>query len=358
MTEQSSNLHETPSWMGRPAPDSPAPPPEDLENIHEVGPAPASESAGAVSSSPRFVPVDSGSGSAIAGDGTVVESIGSPIDGPTERITDGKTERELWPVGSDDMGSRATTVVTPETAAAKPHERGSALTTLLFTWASVATLLAVWLWLRWPEEHSPLETLPDDGIYKNGKQEIISPLEKLSSREMFRLGQTRQIGSLEITPLAIEHRSVRLLPDKFHTDPVLVLHLRIRNVSADQRFYPTDPAYLYPDPKKKLKGVTAFDRTGYTYSFLHSARAVENVLTPFDLAYSQGFRVEGQEFAPLDPGAMMETLVISSEDAATSIDGEMVWRIKLRKGVVADGRGIATVIGVAFSSKDVTTPSS
>jgi hypothetical protein len=136
------------------------------------------------------------------------------------------------------------------------------------------------------------------------------------------------------------------------------MRLRIRNVSADQRFYPTDPAFLYPNPKKKLKGVAAFDRTGYTYSFLHSARSIEKLLTPFDLAYQQGFRIEGQEFAPLDPGETVETLVISSEDAAASLDGDMVWRIKLRKGLSADGRSIATVIGVNFSAKDVTAPAS
>ncbi|MFO0946515.1 MAG: hypothetical protein U1D30_11285 [Planctomycetota bacterium] len=234
------------------------------------------------------------------------------------------------------------------TANPTPAAKGrTMLIVLLFTWASVATILAVWFWMN---QRSLLENLPDDGTLQGS---IVSPLEWLSKREMVPLGATLCVGSLEVTPLRIENRPVAVLPDGFQSAPVLVMYLKVKNISKDQTFYPSDPAYLYPRPDKKLAGLPAFDRSGYTYTFLHPAGATDRLLPPFDLPFELGHGIAGQEFPSLKPGESAELIVISGEDAYQELKPNMVWRVKLRKGKSPDGKGIATVIGVPFQPQDV-----
>lgn len=240
--------------------------------------------------------------------------------------------------------------------AAKPFN----ITLILLTWASLATLIAFWLWYTRPEEPSPLESIPDDGILS--RADIISPLERLSQRQMFDIGQTKQIGALEITPLSIENRRVRILPDMAGADSkFLVLHLKIKNVSESQSIRPMDPVFLYFHPRgakggpRRLKGLDVFDASGYTYTFIHPSDDVAKLSLPFDLIYEgDQYRVEGQNFPMLHPGQSTEVIVISAEDAYNSLTGDMVWRIKLRKQKVGD-RGVATVIGVRFNKNDIKT---
>lgn len=223
---------------------------------------------------------------------------------------------------------------------------------ILATWASLATILCIWIWWRQPEPATPLENLPDDGVHRESGR-IVSPLEPLSARYLLPIGQTRQFGMLRITPLSIENRSVRLLPDKFHTAKLLVLRLQLENASRDQVFHPLDPAFLYPDPKKKLSGLSVFDRGGYAYTFIHPVGSLAKIVMPLDLAYKQGFQVEGQVLEPLAPGETTESIVVSQEDAFDQLDAHMIWRIKLRKGMAKSRVGIATVVGIIFDKAQV-----
>lgn len=244
--------------------------------------------------------------------------------------------------------SRATTAHPPMPSARTGAAR-RLLFALLFTWASVATILAAWLWLHWPEEPSQLENLPDDGTLQG---RVISPLERLSSREVARLGQTIRLGALEITPRVIENRPVRLMPSGVVTEPVLVLHLDVKNTS-DESIYPSDPAFLYPVSGRKLAGLPMFDATGYSYTFLHPADDPSRLLLPFDLPHELGQTVAGQEFPRLGPGEEAELIVISGEDARRQLAPAMWWRVKVRKGRMPDRRTVAAVFAVAFKEDDV-----
>jgi hypothetical protein len=126
-------------------------------------------------------------------------------------------------------------------------------------------------------------------------------------------------------------------------------------MSNDQTFCPVDPAFLYPDPQRRLKELKVFDISGYTYTFIHPREEVEDVILPFDLLYQQGAAIDGQSFSALGPRQSMETVVLSHEGAKERVTGPMIWRVKLRKEAVANGRGVATVIGVPFSPTDVIT---
>lgn len=220
----------------------------------------------------------------------------------------------------------------------------------LFTWANLATILALWLWWTRSSANGPLENLPDDGALKS---DIISPFEELTARSLVRLGETKQFGQIEVTPLSIESRTMTIEPGGQSTEPVLALKVRVKNRSPDQSFYPTDPAYLYPDPRRRLKDAPIFDRMGYTYSFIHPAGREKDLLAPFDLAHDQGVKIRGQEFPRLGPGESADVLIISGEGALSKVEGTMIWRVKFRKSKRSDGVSLATVVGIPFDRSNV-----
>ncbi|MGL5094994.1 MAG: hypothetical protein ACRDD1_05375, partial [Planctomycetia bacterium] len=223
--------------------------------------------------------------------------------------------------------------------------------TLLYTWASVATIIALWLWINRTPQPGHTESLPDDGV-KVGNA-IISPLESLSERQILRLGETRRFGNLEVTAVKIENRPIEIRPDGDVTTPVLVMTLSLRNVSETQTFHPTDPVFFYyHEPPKKLNGFKMFPQ-GYTYSYLHSVDNVRKVTLPYDLFYGNGMHFDEQAFKSIGPGETLETVVVSEEDAAGKLAPEMIWRVKLRKGKTSAGKGVATVVGVQFRKDQV-----
>ena len=99
-----------------------------------------------------------------------------------------------------------------------------------------------------------------------------------------------------------------------------------------------DPSFLYPDPRKKLRGLSMFDQSGYTYTYTHPESRPESMILPYDLAPDSGTKVEGQDFPELKPGQSMDAIVVSEEDAASRLADDMIWRVKLRKRAGAKGK--------------------
>lgn len=290
----------------------------------------------------------------------------SPLDAPLEAIdASGSTPPGAGEPAISDSFQRALAAPAvadanpPAEASPEPRARRSAgsrwLVLLLATWAGAATLAAGWLWYHWPAPTSPLENLPDDGVLP---ARVVSPLEPLPPSAIVELGGVLRVGDLEVRPLGIERRPVRVKPEGLATDELLVLKLALKNLSQDQPLRPTDPAFFYPDPRKRLRGLPVFDETGFTYTFLHPEGKPSGLLVPFDLAYEQGLTIEGQDFEVLEPGQTGETIVVSGEGADEKLEREMIWRIKLRKGKTPDGRGVCTVVGVRFHKEDVAAPKS
>lgn len=243
----------------------------------------------------------------------------------------------------------ATASLTP--AIATPSGGASLGTVILFTWASLATILAAWLWWHWPPPTGSLENLPDDG--ELGRR-IISPLEPLASNQVASLGQTLRVGDLEVTPVQVVERRLTLLPDKIVTEPVLALELKVKNVSSDRAFHPTEPAFVYPSPKKRIAGIPAFSRSGYSYTFLHPVDNLTAIILPYELPMEIGMTVDGQTFPKLDAGATGTVWLFSEERTARDLTAPMIWRVKLRRQAASDeNKGLATVIGVSFAPKDV-----
>jgi hypothetical protein len=240
---------------------------------------------------------------------------------------------------------------------------------LLLTWASLATMTAIYLWWTRPDFPSTLETIPDDGtlqamLSNKGK---VSPLSALDDRLVVPIGTTRRLGNLEVTPIGIEHRRVRILSSDGEVafEPsVLALKLRVKNAGGDQAFAPADPAFMSligrsANPRVKqtmtVKGKVVFE-DGYTYTFAHPIADVANMdkrILPLAVEYDKKERVAGQTFPVLKPGESAEVVIFSQEDGLAKVKGPMLWRVKLRKGRTAKGLGAATVIGVPFSKGNI-----
>lgn len=222
----------------------------------------------------------------------------------------------------------------------------------LFTWAGIATIVLLWMWWHWPQQ-SPLDTLPDDGALSA----VVSPLELLNPHSIIPLGQTRRIGDLEVTPAGIEVVNISIEPGTTVYEHLLRLTLHVCNVSETRTFRPSDPAFLYPDPRKRLAGVAVFDATGYTYTFIHPVGQPERLLVPLDVAYEHGDKVAGQDFPLLAPGEEADIFIFSGEDVIPRIEKEMLWRVRLRTAAGPRGRGVTSVIAVPFGADDIRRPS-
>jgi hypothetical protein len=212
---------------------------------------------------------------------------------------------------------------------------------------------------REPVVH-PLESIQDDGLYKDyqeGKrQEVISPLTELPpERPPIKLGETFQIGGLEVTPLEVVRQKV---PFSFYRgargyesyDEVLVLRVRLKNIS-NIVFHPHDPVFN----RAYRQGVQP-----YTFLSIGDKRFYGIVSDPTTE------RVRGQNFGELLPEEEMETLFIAAHDASNGRvmdeikklppSEKLIWRIQLRKGREnVRGRWVwaTTVIPVEFRVQDI-----
>lgn len=254
------------------------------------------------------------------------------------------------PVSAPQAAQAPTAPVTDEEEAPK-----ASYTMYLVTWASIATIATIWLlWTR-PDPKGYLEAIKDDG--KHGI--IVDPFEPLTSRQFFTLGETKEFGDLEITPLKVEYRPVKLLPRGDMTDPVLVLKLKITNKS-DRSFYPLDELFLYPDPKMQLeqyKNLKPFKKRGYTYTYIHAEEggSRSSIILSYDLMFEED-KLDGQAIKSLKPGESMITSIVSEEvKFKEDVKGSsLVWRVKVRqRGRSGSTKGVAGVIGVKFQKSDV-----
>ncbi|MCS6975727.1 MAG: hypothetical protein NZM31_01795 [Gemmatales bacterium] len=206
----------------------------------------------------------------------------------------------------------------------------------------------------------PLESIQDDGLYKDyqeGKrQEVISPLAELpKDRPPVKLGETVQVGGLEVTPLEVVRQKV---PFSFYRgargyesyDEVLVLRVRVKNIS-DIVFHPHDPVFN----RAYKQGVQP-----YSYLTIGEKRFYGIVADPTTE------RVRGQNFGELLPEEEMETIFIAAQDTSNGrvVDElkklppseKLIWRIQLRKGREnVRGRYVwaTTVIPVEFRVEEI-----
>jgi hypothetical protein len=238
----------------------------------------------------------------------------------------------------------------------------------LISYAILATIAIIILYLR--PQPSPFEYLPDvQGDFKgakHGKQGSISyerlqPDLELPGKLKVRLRRSIALGDVEVTPLRVELRPIAILspglPAMEPAQPALVLQLRLKNISADTVFCPTDPYF-----ERRWKADAVLGSKPYTFLEMGERRFYGG-----PLAWQPGRRaderetVQGQEHRVLNPGESVTTFVCTDPEdradaAMTRYRGQLLWRVQVRRGLVTDGEQEApatAVVGVVFDAAEV-----
>ena len=278
---------------------------------------------------------------------------------------------------------------TAEEAKKRPASGTSMAMMVLFfslvSYSVLASVLLIVLFFRLSAAPKhPLEFIPDvDGDNPGAKRTKIRfnndkerTQLKLPSNLVTKLGQSVEVGELQVTPVSIERKRVSVLvtgyekPEPCKEDS-LVLTLKLKNISKDQSFSPMDHYF------------NRFWRTGKTNSvpppftmvqlgngkttksfFGGPAKWVPAAISGSKTSSQLRETVQGCNLDKvLEPGE--ETIAFLStdgEDPATAElfkhQGPMLWRVQVRRGLVQVGsREIpsSAVLGVEFSNKDIST---
>jgi len=237
---------------------------------------------------------------------------------------------------------------------------------LVVSYASAATLACIYLlWLVYfLRTHARTLDLPD--LVPASANKKVSSLSYLpADKEMppanvLRLGETRQYGSLDVTPLRVTRGPIEFQyydRDKGYQrepeGPVLKLHLRFENVSQDQEFIPLDSSLVFNRrPDRKAFGL--FLTNNFVCSAAHRGERGRHVLV-FDLSPDSPWLLKGQNLdRVLTPGQSLETFIATSQENLEALSGELLWRVHFRKGYNPKSfRGVTTLIEVRFKRSDI-----
>jgi hypothetical protein len=249
----------------------------------------------------------------------------------------------------------------------------------LVSYCIFATIIIVILWNRLSapaDKPSELEKMPDirgdNPLEKKPFEWTAKNLhtEKIPEKQRIKLGDTITIGSLEVTPLRVEKKVVRLFVDGYpKPQPCkkasLVLHLKLANLSDRFAFAPLDNFF---DRQYKTLGEGSPPLTdlevdkkrffGGPTRWIHLKRAQR----PKDQKDELREWVEGRKMVDpeVKPGESLESFVCTdgnNEELGELLDkyeGPLLWRVHLRCGPTQyKDRLIATttVIGVDFTDK-------
>jgi hypothetical protein len=216
------------------------------------------------------------------------------------------------------------------------------------SYASAVTMALAWLF--WTGRVLPRpafvtessgDTSLSDPIKRANRHEGGSPPPPLPDRNLTVVGTTLRLGELEVTPLDISRRKIKLVRlDGFTgkrrvVENVLVLTLRVKNRSQDRALTPLEPSFI------RTAG-TADDE-----SFIETAASQR--ISMYNLAPESEWSIRDQAFPTLKPDEAAETIVVSEPVKNNELASPMIWHLKLRATTYQ-----TDVLGVRFSSDDVT----
>lgn len=219
---------------------------------------------------------------------------------------------------------------------------------LLRSYASAATLALVWLlWTgrRLPparvefDDHrfsAPDLSPPADSLEV---PTVVEPSPPLPPQNLTSVGEPIRLGGVEVMPLGVVRRTLDLLrsvdPEDWRQTPkpVLVLRVRLRNVSANQTFSPLEVSSVRECPGVRNE------------TFLESERGRVGM---YPLAMESEWALAGQDFPSLAPGESTETFLATAPIAADKLGETLTWRTRLR---VSPHQ--TDVVGVTFSTSEI-----
>ena len=182
-----------------------------------------------------------------------------------------------------------------------------------------------------------------------------------------KLGDELVVGDLAVTPLEVKKELVTAVEEFQSGDdrvrPVpprtLVMKLKVKNLSSDVSFFPTDPAFqrrLEPKTDEKVGPYTALQINREFYYGLFPWPPAGNTRKEFIQEHTANEK-------PLKPGeeTTIFVAVAPKQDVVRNlervpVDQSLLWRVQLRRGVVKyeDKEVSATaVIGVTFKKTQI-----
>lgn len=273
-----------------------------------------------------------------------------------------KVTRQVAPPASDSE-------IAAPTEAAPPNGTRAKLPAGLLGYAIAVTLLLLFCLLTgrlsFRANHA-LESLPD--LRPLGPNEFLKVPDgtELPTGHLLKPGESKRFGDVVITPLRITREPLRFegflnrtAEDTLTTSPVLQLWVRFENLSDEYSFPPFDSGLM-----SHRSPPAGTDPSTIANSFLqvNEASGTEPIrILNFLQSLDSNFLIIGQNSGKvLAPGESMEACFASSTDIQNvKLDDstKLTWRIQFRKGVHVDsGHGVTTLVDVAFTGSDITSP--
>ncbi|QEH38250.1 hypothetical protein OJF2_68480 [Aquisphaera giovannonii] len=217
---------------------------------------------------------------------------------------------------------------------------------LLASYASAVTLALIWiLWTGRGLRPTPATAEPagearavDRGNSFEGL--IAKPSPPLPPGNIVALGSTARLGGLEVVPSRITLGEARLerlegTMDEFReVADVLILRLRLRNLSEAQAFAPLEAAFARD--------------SGLADDGTYIETADGRRIPMYRLAVESEWSFPDQPFTTLKPGAQADTVLVSQPVRDADLAGPFTWHVKLRTEPYR-----TDVLGVRFQASDI-----
>lgn len=266
---------------------------------------------------------------------------------------------------------------------------------ILAGYALLMTIIALYYHSQVGKQPHPLEMMRDDGSPKSQLKDDptppaqaaaktqsgstvvkrIDPTTPLPPQLKLNLGETLTIGDLEVTPVKVEQKLINYAGrDGRRMEPAdkesLVLTMKLKNVSKNTVFRPTDSSFDYEwrkgtDPEASLP-YTHLAANGERFAGplpwrpskpdqLFKPRSGDNLRMEF---------IEGQKDDEkiLQPGEEITTVFVTNpkddvmDKLPKDFKDKMEWRVQLRRGLVPyEGKNYSctALIGVTFDMSEV-----
>jgi len=235
---------------------------------------------------------------------------------------------------------------------------------LIVSYASAVTLACLYL-LYLVSKGAPSLDLPDlaPPVTKANRVTTllyVPPDQVVPPAHQLKLGESQRYGSLRVTPLRVTRGPLSfayfdpaIAESRADSGPVLKLHLQLENASRDQDFVPLDRQLVFTkEPDKKRLG--NFKANNFLCS-VSDRSDLDRHVQVYDLAPDSSWVVRGENLdRELKAGETMEVFIPTTEEGWEDLQGDLVWRVHLRKGYNRHSlRGVTTLVEVRFRRSDI-----
>jgi hypothetical protein len=255
----------------------------------------------------------------------------------------------------------ATTAPAKTVAKAAPASGGNRLLLIVMGgYALAVTALCVMLlsMLAKAREASQLESLPDLKPIPAGKVAIYKVNTDLPAGHTLKLGDHQRYGNLRVEPIKVtrspihfQHFSKSEDFKDYESAPVLKLWVKFTNESKEQAFVPLDADLMFRRHRDAQDVVRA---NHFLVQKRDKPRKDASLVFAYEQLQSSEWDMAGQQLGKvLQPGESLETYIPTTEEGIDRLQGDLLWRIHLRKGHSPGGYGVTTLVEVAFSAKQI-----